>query len=64
MERRELEAWREELLLLGNEWSAQALEVSLERLRPDQRARQARVTAALGEQFSMSPARERGIICW
>jgi GTP-binding protein EngB required for normal cell division len=50
-EREQLNAFREELLVLGNQWSAQALDLSLQRLAPEQHALQAKVTAQLREQF-------------
>ena len=50
-ERQEFKAFREELLLLGNEWSARALDVYLERLRADRQSIQIKVDAALRKQF-------------
>jgi GTP-binding protein EngB required for normal cell division len=50
-ERGQLSAFREELLMLGNQWSAQALDLSLQRLAPEQQALQGKVSAALREQF-------------
>jgi GTP-binding protein EngB required for normal cell division len=50
-ERQQLNAFREELLVLGNEWAAQALDLSLQRLRPEQRSLEAKVAAALRGQF-------------
>ncbi len=47
-ERRQFGLFREELQVMAREWSAKALEQSLERLQPTQRKLQAKVTAELG----------------
>jgi hypothetical protein len=50
-ERRQFGLLRQELRLLTGEWSAKALEQSLERLQPTERALQAKVTRELQTQF-------------
>jgi hypothetical protein len=50
-ERRLFALFREELQVLAREWSAKALDESLERLQPVQRALQAKVTSELQAQF-------------
>jgi GTP-binding protein EngB required for normal cell division len=51
-ERRQFDSLREELRVLANEWSAQALEWSLDRLQPAQRELQGKVTVELQMQFA------------
>jgi len=51
-ERRQFGLFREELQVLSREWSAKALDESLERLQPVQRALQAKVTSELQAQFA------------
>jgi GTP-binding protein EngB required for normal cell division len=50
-ERRHFGLFREELQVMTREWSAKALDQSLERLQPVQRALQAKVTSELQAQF-------------
>lgn len=50
-ERRQFELLREELQIMAREWSAKALEQSLDRLQPTRRALQAKVTRELQTQF-------------
>lgn len=50
-ERRQFGLFREEVQVLAREWSAKALNESLERLQPVQRALQAKVTNELQAQF-------------
>ena len=47
----QFDLFRAELCVLGREWSAKALDWSLEQLRPTQAALKARITADLQEQF-------------
>ncbi len=49
--------FREELQVMAREWSAKALDQSLERLRPTQRILQAKVTAELRAQWAGWPLR-------
>jgi hypothetical protein len=51
-ERRQFDSLREELHVMANQWSAQALEWSLARLQPDQRELQGKVTVELRTQFA------------
>ena len=51
-ERRQFGLFREELQVLAREWSAKALDQSLERLQPTQRTLQAKVTSELQAQFA------------
>ena len=51
-ERNRLEALSEELCVMSYRWAGQALERSLERLRPDQRALQEKIVRELRAQFS------------
>ena len=51
-ERRQFDLLRAELNVLAREWSANALDWSLARLRPTQQELQGRVTAELDDQFS------------
>jgi hypothetical protein len=51
-ERRQFDLLRAELNVLAHEWSAKALDFSLDQLRPTQTALQAKITADLREQFS------------
>jgi GTP-binding protein EngB required for normal cell division len=51
-ERRQFDSLREELRVLANEWSAQALEWSLARLQPAKRELQGKVTMELQMQFA------------
>jgi len=51
-ERRQFDALREELRMLANQWSAQALEWSLDRLQPAKRELQGKVTVELQMQFA------------
>jgi hypothetical protein len=50
-ERRQFGLFREELWVMAREWSAKALDQSLERLRPTQRTMQAKVTTELRGQL-------------
>ncbi len=50
-ERRQFGMFREELQVLTREWTANALDESLERLKPVQRTLQAKVTSELRSQF-------------
>jgi GTP-binding protein EngB required for normal cell division len=50
-ERLQFGLFREELQVMAREWSAKALEQSLQRLQPVQRALQAKVTGELQSQF-------------
>ncbi|MGA2751306.1 MAG: dynamin family protein [Verrucomicrobiota bacterium] len=50
-EHRQFELFRDELQIMTRQWSASALEQSLERLRPAQRALQAKVTRQLQAEF-------------
>jgi hypothetical protein len=50
-ERRQFEAFREELRVMANQWSAHALDWSLAQLQPIQRELQKRVTAELQPRF-------------
>jgi GTP-binding protein EngB required for normal cell division len=51
-ERRQFDSLREELRVMANQWSAQALEWSLARLQPAQRELQGKVTVELQMQFA------------
>lgn len=51
-ERQQFGLFREELQVLAREWSAKALDESLERLQPLQRALQTKVTSELRAQFA------------
>jgi GTP-binding protein EngB required for normal cell division len=50
-EHRQFELFRDELQIMTRQWSASALEQSLERLRPAQRALEAKVTGQLRAEF-------------
>ncbi len=54
-ERRQFGLFREELQVMAREWSAKALEQSLERLQPTQRRLQAKVTTELGGRLDGRP---------
>ncbi|MGA3266198.1 MAG: dynamin family protein [Verrucomicrobiota bacterium] len=56
-ERRQFELFREELQVLSRQWSAQALEQSLLKLKPRQEALQEQITTGLQAQFSQWPSR-------
>ena len=51
-ERRQFDSLREELRVMTNQWSAQALEWSLDRLQPAKRELQGKVTVELQMQFA------------
>jgi uncharacterized coiled-coil protein SlyX len=51
-ERRQFGLLQEEFLVLAREWSAKALDESLERLQPVQRSLQAKITSELQAQFA------------
>ncbi len=51
-ERRQFDTLREELRVMANQWSAQALEWSLDRLQPAKRELQGKVTVELQMQFA------------
>ena len=51
-ERRQFDSLREELRVMANQWSAQALEWSLDRLQPAKRELQVQVTVELQMQFA------------
>jgi GTP-binding protein EngB required for normal cell division len=56
-ERRQFGLFREELQVLTREWSAQALDQSLLKLKPQQEALQEQITIRLVAQFSQWPSR-------
>lgn len=51
-ERRHFDSLRSELSVLTYEWSAKALDLSLDQLRPTQAALQGKITADLQAQFA------------
>jgi GTP-binding protein EngB required for normal cell division len=61
-ERRQFDSLREELLVLANEWSAQALEWSLARLQPAQRELQGKATVELQMQYARWQCRLPGFL--
>ncbi|HTX21653.1 MAG TPA: dynamin family protein [Candidatus Aquilonibacter sp.] len=56
-ERRQFDLFREELQVLSSKWSAEALDQSLEKLEPRQRALQRQVAAELSNLFCKWPSR-------
>jgi GTP-binding protein EngB required for normal cell division len=56
-ERRQFDLFREELQVLSRQWSAQALDQSLLKLKPRQEALQEQITTDLQAQFSQWPSR-------
>ena len=56
-ERRQFDLFREELQVLSRQWSAQALNQSLLRLKPRQEALQEQITTGLQAEFSHWPSR-------
>jgi GTP-binding protein EngB required for normal cell division len=56
-ERRQFDLFREELQVLSRQWSAQALDQSLLKLKPRQEALQEQITTGLQTQFSQWPSR-------